>query len=184
MIQKYAKDFVKTAFGGNKDKLEHFERTEYWVGQLKSNPSKALLIAAYAYDIERAFNSDNDFKRHLESCTDKAFLDKHQNEGGQTMSAVLISKGADPKLAAEVQDLIAHHEVGGTPEQNVLKDADSIAYFESNAQKHLAMVKENGISKELLKKKFDFMFNRISSDYARSIVELMYRKMIESLEKL
>lgn len=179
MIEKDAKDFVKTAFGGKN--LEHFERTEYWVGQLRSSPSKALLIAAFAHDIEKAFNPTTNLTAHLKECTDKNYLERHQNEGGQTMFAILISKGAPAQLASEVQDLIAHHEVGGTPEQNVLKDADSIAYFETNAPKHANMTVK-GVPKELIKKKFDFMFNRISSDYAKQVAEPMYKKALELLE--
>ena len=175
MLEK-VKQFVNQKFEGKNP--VHFERTVYWVKQLSPEADEAMLIAAYAHDIERAFNIA---KREPEKFESGEILEVHQIEGGKIMYDFLIENGADEKIAKKVKELIEKHEEGGTEEQNVIKDADSISYFENNAPKH-AKWTERGFTKEEIKRKFDWMFNRISSEKAKQIAEPFYKRAIEILE--
>lgn len=42
---------VRKLYGENH--VDHFERTVYWIKQLKPNADAALLIAGYSHDIQR-----------------------------------------------------------------------------------------------------------------------------------
>lgn len=132
-ILELVRNFVDDSFG---KKSDHFERTLYWIKQLKPDADLALQISAYSHDIQRAFaseeslkkveNSDNGFK-------DESMLKEHQEGGGDIMYRFLLEHGQTDALAAKAKHLISKHEVGGDDEQNLLKDADSVSYFECNA---------------------------------------------------
>ena len=96
---------------------------------------------------------------------------------GETFSKENTSK----KLINEIMFLIKHHEEGGTPKTDLIKDADSLSYFEVNAEKHLNWLKI-GVSKKQLREKMNWMFNRITSEKAKSIAKPMYKNAIKLLE--
>jgi hypothetical protein len=63
-----------------------------------------------------------------------------------------------------------------------LKDADSLSFFETNAEEYVKWI-ELGITKEQIREKFDSMFNRISSSKARELARPMYEEACELLEE-
>jgi len=78
--------------------------------------------------------------------------------------------------------LISKHEEGGNDDQNLLKDADSISFFENNVPLFLTKhVSEVG--KEKVKEKFDWMFNRITSEKAKQIARQWYEEAIKKLDE-
>jgi len=175
MLEK-VKQFVDKSFEGKG--MTHFERTVYWVKQLKPEADETMLVAAYAHDIERAFSIA---KREPQKFGSGDILEIHQIEGGKIMYDFLTKNGADEEFARRVKELIGKHEEGGTEDQNIIKDADSISYFENNAPKHIKLT-EKGYTKEEIKRKFDWMFDRISSERAKQIAEPMYKRAIQLLE--
>lgn len=81
-----------------------------------------------------------------------------------------------------VNHLISKHELGGDADQNLLKDADSLSFFETNAEKFATeFIKELG--KEKIKQKFDWMYERISSPQAKEWAKPMYEKYIKLLHQ-
>jgi hypothetical protein len=181
-ILELVRNFVEDSFG---KKSDHFERTLYWIKQLKPDADLALQISAYSHDIQRAFaneeslkkveNSDNGFK-------DETMLKEHQEGGGDIMYKFLIEHGQTEELAEKVKHLISKHEIGGDEEQNLLKDADSVSYFECNAD-HFVTKYAPVLGKEKVKSKFDWMFERITSDQAKELAEPMYKEALDKLLK-
>lgn len=188
MINKFykkAREFVIDVFpkdrkkGGNK----HFTRTVYWVKALKPKADEALLIAAFAHDIERAFgykNSHQIIDKSDQGFTDKDYLTVHQKEGARIMGDYLLKIGADKKMISRVKMLIVKHEVGGNTDQNLLMDADSISFFENNVD-NFVKNKVGETSKEKVKNKFDWMYNRITSKKAKQIAKPWYDRAIKKL---
>lgn len=179
LLEKTIK-FVDKSYGRQK---MHFERTLYWLFELNPDADEALQIAAYAHDIERAFGREDTMKRVQESdkgFQDESMLTKHQVGGAEIMKEYLLKQGASPELSDRVAHLISRHEVGGNNDQNLLKDADSISYFETNAagfvEKFVPLV-----GKEKVKAKFDWMFERITSGKARKLAQPMYEKALKML---
>ena len=174
------KQFVDESF---KLKKPHFQRTIYWLLQLKPDADEPMKIAAYAHDIERAFNpiSMDFFKTH--ELNNSTYLTKHQKGGAKLMSKFLRKYHYSEKDIQRVAEMIKFHEVGGTFESDLIKDADSISYFENNAPNHIEKFGRI-LGKEKTRVKYDFMFNRITSFKAKDIARPMYKKAINLLNKI
>lgn len=171
---------------GKKDGVKHLERTVYWLKQLKPNVDEAMLIAAFAHDIERPLRTKAAIENVKESSggyMNEDHLKQHQERGAEIIGEFLESIRAESMLIERVKMLISKHEVGGNDDQNLLKDADSISFFETNAPrfltKHLPLV-----GKEKVKEKFDFMFERITSEKAKEIARPMYKRVMGDLKKI
>ncbi len=171
---------------GREKSLPHFERTVYWLKELNPDADEALLISAFGHDIERAFSKSgnmNDVINSKDGYMNKDLLERHQNKGGEIIAKFLRTLNAPEDMIERVQHLISKHEVGGDDDQNLLKDADSLSYFETNAdnflEKHIPLT-----GKEKVRDKFQWMFDRITSAKAKSIIEPKYKEVMEKLENL
>jgi|SRR3989344_4883407 len=176
-----ARKFVEESFQGNKPQMLHFDRTVYWLQQLKPDADEAFLIAAVGHDIERATRMGKEGLGR----TDKGFLDKddltyHQERGAEIMGDFLEQNQVNTKLIERVKYLISKHEVGGDDDQNLLKDADSLSFVENNADFFISRLDKLGYEK--IKEKFDWMFNRITDQKAKEIAKPFYENMIYQLE--
>lgn len=160
---------------GKKD--QHFIRTLHWVLQLDPNASLDIQIAAYAHDVERALYEYNWGAFLL----DDEALKKHQENGAREIHNFLLKKGADPDFALRVKSIIEKHEFGGTYEQNVVKDADSISYFEINASKHVALIKK--FSEKEVRAKYNWMWDRLTFEKAKELARPFYEKAITKLKE-
>lgn len=164
--------------------VKHLIRTAYWIKELEPNADDEIVIAALGHDIERAFRSAEGFEKINKSSKgmrDEEFLTEHQKVGGELMEKFLLENGATKDFASKVKGLIEKHEVGGTEEQNLLKDADSLSFFENNVDHFLSdKVKANGTEK--VRDKFRWMFERITSEKAKEIAKPWYDDAMKRLE--
>jgi hypothetical protein len=185
MFYKKVEQFVIEKFSkaGDDHGIKHFLRTVYWIKVMKPDADEALLIAAIAHDIERGDRKNNSYdkiKKFNKGFISDEHLSHHQNEGAKIIMEYLQKIGADKKLTERVRMLISKHEVGGNDDQNLLKDADSVSFFENNVE-HFIAKKVNETSKEKVKDKFDWMFNRIISKKAKKIARPWYEEAIKRL---
>jgi len=180
-VEKFVKEsFIKL---GQEIQLKHFERTVYWIKELNPKADEALIISAIAHDIERAFRSKDMLQRRAEAkFTDIKFIRPHEEKGAEIIADFLKKERADLKVIEKVKMLISRHEEGGNDEQNMLKDADSISFFENNIPSFLKKVQEDG--KENTRQKFDFMYNRITLKKAKDLAKPFYDKAVKELEKI
>jgi len=172
---------VDKSFGSKKP---HFERTVYWLLQLKPDADEAMQAAAYGHDIGRAFAPDRLplYVRGMK-IVDPRYVRKHEELSGNKIYEFLISCGAEKKFAMRVKNMVSHHESGGDEESNLIKDADSISYFENNAGIHLGWI-EKGIGKVQVREKYDFMLDRITLEKARRIARPFYKKWVRTLNRV
>lgn len=178
-LYKKTKQFVVDALtkADNKNDIIHAKRTVYWIKELKPDADQALLIAGIAHDIERAFYGD--WKKGSMNSEE---LKKHQD-----LSAVEIEKFLRKEKAAEdtierVKMLVAYHEEGGDEDQNILCDADCLAYFEDKALRFAKKAKQQGKVKEM-KNKLEYVFNRIASPKAKQIAQKWYKEALQELDR-
>lgn len=146
----------------------HAQRTAYWITQLQPDADEALLIAGCAHDIERAIHGD--WKK---GTSDPAALRKHQDLSATIIESFLRTEHADPGVIARVVHLVAHHEEGGDADQNILCDADCLAYFEEKALRNAKKAKQEGKAVEW-ETKLTYYFGRITSAKARAIAQPWY----------
>ncbi|MFB6213104.1 MAG: DUF4202 family protein [Candidatus Nanohaloarchaea archaeon] len=184
------KQFVDEEFrkAGRPDHLEHLARTVHWIKQLEPDATDALKIAGYAHDMEHAERwqqedkSDNADRHEKKNFTDPDRLESHQERSAEIVASFLEDSGAPRELVEKVRELVRKHEEGGTPEQDILKDADSLSFFECNVDIFLDATGKV-FRKQDVREKYDWMFKRISSEEAREIAEPWYREAIEKLEE-
>lgn len=181
--------FVKESFAklGKEYEIPHFSRTVYWMKILRPDAYEAMQIAAMAHDIERAFRLPDvaGRKRELKgkfTFNDPGYIGPHQERGGEIIEKFLRENGADEIMIAKCKGLIAKHEEGGDEDQNLLKDADSISFFENN----IATTITNNVSevgRESVKGKIDWMYNRITSEKAKELCKGWYEAAVKKLEE-
>jgi len=180
-----AKEFVLSSFAAVENQLVplHLTRTVDWLLKLKPLADEALLIAGVTHDIERAFREEAVYEKMFLSenaFRDEAFLDYHQQRSAKIIDKFLASITCPVDLRGRVKHLIAHHETGGDPESNLLKDADSLSFFQTNVDLFVT-VKVRESSPEKVKRKFDWMFERISGIDAREHCRPLYEAALKKL---
>jgi len=137
--------------------------------------NESLKIAALGHDIERAIEKRKvrrqDYKDY------DVFKDAHALNSAIVLSEIMQACEIDKKMIDEVFSLVRHHETGGTDRVDILKDADSISYFEVNLP--LYFVRNN--LKET-KGRCLWGYKRLSDQGKKIVAELNYQnKEIESL---
>ncbi|MDP2749979.1 MAG: DUF4202 family protein [Nanoarchaeota archaeon] len=137
-----------------------------YVLKLKPDADEALKIAALAHDIERAVTgiTEKDLKDY--SKIDE-FKKEHSIRSSKIISDLMKSNGYDNKVIERVKYLVDNHEFGGKLDAEILKDADSLAFFDYNIP---SVFKRNG--RERVIEKIKFMYRRLSSK-SRKLVDGM-----------
>lgn len=180
-LYRKTEEFVRDSFTkiNKENSIPHFLRTAFWIKELRPDADKMLLVAAVAHDIERAFR-----KKEMERFDDMdvEFRRLHAERGAQIIGNFLKQQGCADEFIYSIKELVLKHEVGGDDEQNLLKDADSISFFENNAKRFLNRTDEMG--KDKIREKFDWMFNRITSEKAKEIAKGWHEEAIRQLDKI
>jgi len=188
-IFSLVKTFVIESFtNSNKiHSIKHLKRTVYWVKFLYPKANEELLTAAISHDIARAFETPAEldkFKKVKNIFINSGYLKFHQNMGAKIIYNFLTNHDINKKTILTITNLIKKHEVGGNIYQNILKDADSISFFETSSKSFINMTKEKKEIKEKIKLKFDRMYNRITSKKAQKIALPLYTKSIKNLNSI
>ena len=178
------KQFVDKSFRqiNRSRSLKHFDRTVYWTKKIRPDADEPILIAAYAHDVSRAFNEEFTVEKSKNrDLTDPRVLRKHQDESACIIVDFLRKENYDENLIKRIENMVRHHEEGGDEESDLVKDADSLSFLEVNAPrliKTLAKV----FGKEKIRRKIDYMYDRISSAKAKSFAKPYYEKAIKLLD--
>lgn len=106
----------------------HSVNTLDWVLALRPDADTALQIAALGHDIER---SDETRRVRAEGYdTYEQFKEAHAINSADILSEVMEEMGFEPDLTADVARLVAHHEAGGDEREEILKNADTLSFFQ------------------------------------------------------
>jgi len=161
----------------------HAFRTVFWMKKIYLQADEAMLIAAIAHDIERAFKKDKleGIKGNKKGFLDKKCIKDHQEKSAEIIGDFLEKQGAEDSLINKVKMLVSKHEVGGNEEQNILKDADAISFFENNVNYFIEKLLFE-VGKKEVKDKLDWTFNKITSSRAKEISRPWYEDGIRKLE--
>ncbi len=169
-------EFVDGAFGKKKP---HYERTLHWLLVLRPKADLTLQIAAYSHDVERAFKTTKGDRMRLIYERPEQ-LTEHQEKSASIMYDFLTQEGMAKEFANLVSEIISKHEIGGSDDQNLLKDADSLSYLEVNAPRHVGHLGE--VPEAEMRKKFDWMYKRISSTKAKELATPLYSRDVNLLD--
>ena len=181
---KKVEQFVIDSFGPNHISTPHLKKTADWLIKLRPDADEALLIAAISHDIQRAegdrpAQTDKEYK----DFDVNDYLTYHQEKGAAIMEEFLTKEGASPETVQKVRHLVSRHELGGDDDQNLIKDADSLSFLENNINPFIRdKIPEFGFDD--VKKKFEWMFDRITSDKAKKLAEPFYKDAMRKLNEI
>ncbi len=108
----------------------HADNVLEWLLKLKPNADQALQIAALAHDIDRA-DDQTKIKRGDFNDYDQ-FKAAHAHHSAAILKQILQYCQVEPSIIESACQLVEQHEVGGDSRSDLLKDADSISYFDVN----------------------------------------------------
>lgn len=110
----------------------HAKNVREWILRLKPNANWALQIAALAHDIERAFPERKILRKNFNDYD--AFKQAHADNSAKIAVDILKKYSLEENIIKRVEYLIRHHEFGveNDPDLIVLKDADSLSFFQIN----------------------------------------------------
>jgi len=109
----------------------HSKNTREWLLKLQPAADDSLQIAALGHDIDRAMNSKKVKRSDFDNYDD--FKAAHARNSARILKEIMQECGmTDDTFIQEVINLITHHETGGDPRSDLLKEADSISFFEVN----------------------------------------------------
>jgi len=156
----------------------HSKNTLEWLLKLMPDADESLKIAALGHDIERAIEKRKvrrqDYKDY------DAFKDAHALNSANVLAEIMQACDIDEKMLDEVFFLVRHHETGGTDRVDILKDADSISYFDVNLPHYFL---RNNLKET--KRRCLWGYKRLSDKGKKIVAELNYQnKEIESLLKV
>ena len=107
----------------------HAENTLAWLLRLEPDADPALRLAALGHDIDRA-TPDRVRRRDFDDYD--AFKAAHARRSARLLRNILEECGVEPEVIGEACRLVALHEVGGDPRSDLLREADSLSFFEVN----------------------------------------------------
>ena len=119
----------------------------------------------------------------MKTFTNPFYLAWHQKRSADIAAALLRERGVDEDFIERVHALILHHEEGGNNDQNLLKDADSLSFFETSVD-HFLQVWVPVAGKEKVREKFDWTFERITLPKAKHAGKPLYESALKKLEKI
>lgn len=185
-LHKKVENFVFNSFrkAGRVHEILHLLRTLYWLESLNPDADQALRIAAISHDIERAFRQKDvvEIVKKTGGLTSREYFEKHEIRGAEIIGDFIERLGARKDLTNRVRMLVSRHERGGDEDQNLLRDADSIAFFEVYVAGKLMSEMIDYIGKEEARKKIEFMYERINNDEAKKISRKWRDKAISDLD--
>ncbi|KKQ40262.1 MAG: hypothetical protein US58_C0022G0011 [Candidatus Magasanikbacteria bacterium GW2011_GWA2_37_8] len=183
-IYNQVEKFVIDSFNkiNKSEEIKHFLRTVYWLKELKPDTDEALLTAAVSHDIERAFRQkDMDDKKTAVGFAGVEYYKTHELRGAEIVVDFLKKQNVQNDFIERVSMLISQHEEGGNDDQNLLKDADCISFFENNVSFFVSGSELTASSVKKVKHKLDWMFDKITSEQAEQIAKPFYEDAIKVL---
>ena len=160
---------------------QHLLNTRDWLVQLAPDASEALRVAAVVHDCERMFPGGPRVDPGVPH-DDEAYLREHSERSAHFASEWLRDAGADAALVDAVVELVRLHEVGGTPEADVLQAADSVSFLDVNGWVVVKWLDESRATPAQARAKLDYMLDRIRIARARELALPLYERSVGRLE--
>jgi hypothetical protein len=114
----------------------HAENTLAWVLKLMPEADEALKLAALGHDIDRAIETRRVQKNRFRSFDE--FKAVHATNSAKILGLILEECGVEECVRFEVCRLVSLHETGGDERSDILKNADSLSFFQDNLPLYFA----------------------------------------------
>ena len=167
----------------NREQAQHLVKAEEWLRRIHPNASEAMLLATLTHDMERAFPGQDSPKQNPRlGPDDPVYTMAHSERSARIVSEFLEEQHVSEALITEVARLIRAHEIGGWEDANWVQAADSLSFLEVNVDFFLdKMDTPHGWSRDNVRAKFDWMYNRIGIPEAKTLAKPLYEEAIRKL---
>ena len=145
----------------------HSLKCREWVLKLKPEAGIALQIAALAHYIDRTNEKKRAKKENFDNYDE--YKRKHAIESANIICEKLEIADFNKELIERVRYLIEHHEVSGDEESDVLKNADSLTFFNFDIYPYY-----ESMGHQKTKEKIKFMYKRLSEKAKKMIEDVNY----------
>jgi len=159
----------------------HARGVKEWVIKFRPDADWALQLAAFAHDIERALPQRKVIRSKFSDYND--FKNAHALNSAKVIQEILDEYPFSRKVKNKILSLIRNHELGLTNDVDIaiLKDADSLSFFEVNL---LAYAERNDES-EILSRMI-WGYQRLSKRARQIVKEFHYEneRLNEFLQRI
>ena len=159
---------------------EHLMRAGDWLLELEPDAPEPLVIAALLHDMERAVPGGPVLDKRRQRWDDRDYNLEHSERSAAVVAGWLVGKGASAPFVAGVLP-IREHELGGSPEGDLLQAADSLSWLEVNGRLAQEWVERGDCSLEKAREKLVWMCERVRLERARSTARTLLRKSLLEL---
>jgi len=130
-IERAKKEILSVIAGSEvEEDLRHAQNTLEWLLKIKPDADHALQISALGHDIERAITERKVRRSDFDDYDE--FKKVHAKNSSKILREILNRSQISENIIDETCRLVTVHEVGGEIRSNLLKDVDSISYFDVN----------------------------------------------------
>ena len=164
---------------------EHLVRARDWVIELEPDAGEALRLAALTHDMERHVPGGpiQDLADWPEDGAEEEYRRLHAERSARIVGEWLREHGASHGLVADVERLVAAHETGGAPDEDLVQAADSLSFLEVNPKVLVRWYTSGRAGKERAKAQARWMFERIRIERARELARPMYEEAIATVDR-
>ena len=174
LIEKQIDNLTKKA--AYRIEYSHSHSVLEWILKLKPKADISLKIAALGHDIDRC----------IEPITNKKDFDNydlykkfHASRSAKIIVELMKKLDFDKKKIDKTKFLIENHEIGGKGDAEILKEADSLSFFENNLKHYIE------INPYYVKDKIRFMYSRLSKKARKLVLKVNFEneKIRETVEE-
>ena len=108
----------------------HSRNTLAWLLKLKPDADDSLQITALGHDIERAITERKVLRTDFTNFDE--FKVAHARNSAEILREIMLECGVQSRIIEDVYCLVCRHETGGDQRADLIRDADSISFFEVN----------------------------------------------------
>jgi hypothetical protein len=161
----------------------HLFHTVRWLLTIEPDASEPLLVAAVTHDMERIYPGGTQPDKAAGAWDDVEYNRMHSRRSADIVTAWLREHGAPDWLVIAVERPILEHELGGSPEGNLVQAADSLSFLEVNGQLVTSWVLNGETSLENGIRKLDWMYERMSVPAARELGRPLHERAVAEVRR-
>jgi len=147
----------------------HSKNTLEWLLKLEPEADIALQTAALGHDIERAIENRKVRREHFINYDE--FKAAHAKNSAEILTDIMEDCSIKKQLADEIIRLVLRHETGGDQRSELLKNADSISFFDVNLPYYF---KRNGWDET--KQRCEWGYKRLSAEMKIVAMDITHKK--------
>ncbi len=165
LIKKEIEKLAKNAYSPEVE-LSHLKTSWEYLLKIKPDASEIVQIATLGHDIERYFPDRKTRKEYFDNYDE--YKKAHAENSAKILCEILDKFDFDTDSIERVRYLVQNHEVGGDEDAELVKRADSVAYF---VQRLPSFLKERGA--EETRRKIKFMYDRLDKDTQKMVRDIV-----------